>query len=96
MASIDRRRQLVAVRAHGDELDLVAVAEQPRERLPDQEAVVGDPDAHGHATASVPAAIAARRHACGTPACRHSGGGAPSASARKSRVALTRLLTSSV
>jgi hypothetical protein len=48
VVSLHGRRQLLAVRAHRDELDLVDVAEQPRQRLPDEEAVVGDPDAHGH------------------------------------------------
>ena len=97
VAGVDRRRQLLAVRAHGDELDLVAVAEQARERLPDEEAVVGHTDAHRH----VPSVT--RRRAspqggtpAGTPGVGTQPEASPSASARKSSVALTRLLTSSL
>ena len=78
VAGVDRRRQLLAVRAHGDELDLVGVAEQARERLPDEEAVVGHTDAHRHGpSVTRPAGVAARRHACGKAGCRHSVGGQP-------------------
>jgi hypothetical protein len=97
VAGVDRCLQLLAVGTHGDELDLVAAAEQARERLADEEAVVGHGDAQRHVPSVTP-----RRGALqgGTPAGGPGVGtqpeGSASASARKSSVALTRLLTSSL
>ncbi|HEX5901376.1 MAG TPA: hypothetical protein VFY32_18385, partial [Solirubrobacteraceae bacterium] len=87
VAGVDRRRQLLAVRTHRDELDLVAVAEQARERLADEEAVVSHGDAHRHVLSVTPRRTSPQG---GTPAGRPGVGTQPeasaSASARKSSV----------